>query len=33
MKENKRWLETSSVIDKESIADHSYRVLVMVFVL
>ena len=32
LKTNKRWLETPTVIKKESIADHSFKVLVMVFV-
>jgi 5'-deoxynucleotidase YfbR-like HD superfamily hydrolase len=32
LKNNKRWLETPTVIKKESIADHSFKVLVMVFV-
>lgn len=32
LKNNKRWLKTPTVLKKESIADHSFKVLVMVFV-
>lgn len=32
LKENKRWLETPTVTKKESVADHSFKVIVMAFV-
>lgn len=32
LKDNKRWLDTPTVLKKESVADHSFKVIVMAFV-